>query len=206
MSDQALAAAITGLAGIVAAAIGILRRRDRGEILRARAVIRSDMPPIFAGARQFAECATVAAQQQLIQPIENAMSHGAAPLSSSQMIQAAGSDYDLDRIGLYLFEEYTGQPNPAARLLHLRHELERLKAEPYPRNLLALHHAARSLRTLAYTRPDILPTIRAAADLLREVSEFTRRYPHLQCAPDTRRNVARLMQLARIDSAVDRAA
>ncbi len=206
MSDQVLAAAITGVAGIVAALLGALRWRGRGEIQRKQSIIRSDVPPIFAGAREFVEGATFAAHQRLIQPIETAMRQGNAPLSSSQMIQAAGSEYDLDRIGLYLFEEHSALPNPAARLLHLRHELERLKAEPYPRNLLALHHAARSLLTLARQRPDLLPVVREAADLLREVNEFTQRYPHLKCAFDTRRNIARLMRLARIDPAVDRAA
>ena len=194
MSDQVLAALITGLAGIVATVIGLWwRERTQGRALRPLA--SGSAPPIFDAARQFARFATPAQQQTAIQPIEVALSHGTIMLTNRQMELAAGSDWELDRIGLYLFEEYTAQPNAAARLLHVRHEFERLRLATGPRSPLPLFYALRSLLALLRRQPTLLEPQGEDVEMLHTLRHFAAKHPQLDPDQELRRLVERLLAL-----------
>lgn len=195
MHDQVIAAIITGGAAIIAALIGLLRWRGRSNRAARQAVVRGDTPPIFTAARAFATFTTQAEQQRAIQPIEVAMIHGAATLSTSQIVQCAGSSWELDRIGLYLFEEYNPQPNMVQRALHVRHELELIKALPNPRNLLPLHYAVRSLWALTVQQPQQCAKLPDCADLLHELARTMPRYSYLAHSDDIQRRAKQLINL-----------
>lgn len=192
--EDTLAVVLAGLATSLAALAGrqAVHERQAG---RRGPIAPGERPPIFRDAVVFARCRNPARHHRLIAAIETACRRGELQLSSSQQIQAAGSPWMLDRIGLYLYEEATDIRNPAARLLHLRHELEQLKESAAPHNLLALHYAARSLLTLARRHPELLPGLRNADALLHEVLGLSQRQAQLAWAHATRCNVARLLIL-----------
>ncbi|WP_026370489.1 hypothetical protein [Kallotenue papyrolyticum] len=192
--EDTLAVVIAGLATSLAALAGRQAARERQAARRAT-IAPGERPPIFRDAAVFARCCDPGQQQRLIGMIEAACRRGALRLSSSQQVQAAGSPWMLDRIGLYLYEEAANIRNPAARLLHLRHELEQLKETAAPRTLLALRYAARSLLTLARRHPELLPRLRDADALLHEVIALTQRHAQLPWARATRCDVARLLIL-----------
>ncbi len=193
MSDQVIAALITGFAGIVAALIGLRWRAWNRTAERSFTSGRE--PPIFDAARQFAEFTTLEQKKKTIQPIEVALSQGTAALTTNQMEACACSDWELDRIGLYLFEEYTAQPNHAARLMHVRHEYERLRAALYPHSSLALFYALRSLLVLAKHRPELGESIGDSAELLLDIVRFVDKHPHLDPDRELQRLVGKLLGL-----------
>lgn len=194
MSDQVLAALITGVCGIIAAAIGLIYRWQRARE-RRRMLAPGNAPPVFAAARNFAKSATIEQQKRAIQQIEVALSHGSLMLSSYQMEQCAGSDYELDRIGLYMFEEYTAQPNQAARVLHVLHEWDRLKSATVSRSVLPLTYAVRSLTSLARQQPVLPPRLRESAEVLHEIRCFVREEAALDLRDELAREVARLLAI-----------
>ena len=193
MSDQVIAALITGVAGIIAALIG-LRWREWSKA-SGRPVASGTEPPIFDAARQFAKFTTLEQKKKTIQPIEVALSHGTVALTINQMEACASSEWELDRIGLYLFEEYTAQPNHIARLMHVRHEYERVRAATYPRSSLPLVYALHSLLVLARQQPLLAEAVGEGAELLVDIMRFCGKHPHLDPDHEIRRLVDKLLGL-----------
>lgn len=192
MSDQITAALITGTCGIIAAVIGLLRWRRR-ERQRQRLLNTGHETPIFAAARAFAKSTTVEQQRKAIQQIEVALSHGSLLLSGYQMEQCAGSDWELDRIGLYLYEEYTAQPNQAARALHVQHEWDRLKVAATPRSTLPLLYSVRSLERLVRQQPHISATLWESTETLYDIKQHLHTHSHLDPDKALLREVDRLL-------------
>ncbi len=195
MSDQVIAALITGLAGIVAALIA-LRWREWNRT-GDPSFTSGREPPIFDAAREFASSATLEQKKKTIQPIEVGLSHGTATLSTTQMEACAGSDWELDRIGLYLFEEYTAQPNHTARLMHVRHEYERMRATIYPRSSLALFYALRSLLVLVKHQPELVASVGESTELLCDIARFVDKHPQLDPDRELQRLVGKLVGVLR---------
>lgn len=189
MSDQVIAAIITGIAAIIAAGIGLLRWHDRAQRFGGRVIASGREPPIFDAARAFARFSTLAEKKTAIQPIEVALSHGSVTLTNDQIEYCGASEWELDRIGLYLFEEYTAQPHHAVRVLHVRHEYERLRAATYPRSSLPLLYATRSLVTLLKQQRQLAIDLHEHADLFQEIRDFLRKHPHI----DTDAELVRLV-------------
>lgn len=174
MTDQVIAALITGGAGILAALIGLVRWRTRVQEHGVRIVTAMNTPPIFEAARLYATCTTLEDKKKLIQQIEVGLSHGTVRLTTLQMEQCAGSDWELDRIGLYLFEEYTAQPNPTTRLLHVQHEFDLLQASTTARSPLPLLYAVRSLLKMAHQQTALRPLIREHVEVLSAIKQYLR--------------------------------
>lgn len=192
MSDQVWAALITGGCAIIAAAVGLLRWRGTR---RSGLLTPASSPPIFRAARHFRAAGTSMEQQQAIQQIEVALSHGSLLLSSYQMEQCAGSEYELDRIGLYLFEAYTAQPHHAMRVLHLRHEWERLRGQPAARAALPLLYALRSVTRLAHPHAPLPPALHESAEVLHEIARFVRADPALDPDREIAREAEKLLRI-----------
>ncbi|MDP9315649.1 MAG: hypothetical protein M3R24_33105 [Chloroflexota bacterium] len=192
MSDQVIAAMITGIAAIIAAGIGLLRWREHAQRFNGRALASGLEPPIFDAARMFARFSTLAEKKTAIQPIEVALSHGSVSLTNRQMEYCAASEWELDRIGLYLFEEYTAQPHHAVRMLHVRHEYERLRVATFPRSSLPLLYATRSLVTLLKQQRQLAFDLHEHADLFHEINQFLRKHPQIDADAELVRLVDKL--------------
>lgn len=193
MSDQVIAALITGIAAIIAAGIGLIRWQERVQRASGRVIAAGQEPPIFDAARLFARFSTLAEKKTAIQPIEVALSHGSVTLTTRQMEYCAMSDWELDRIGLYLFEEYTAQPQHAVRVMHVRHEYERLRTATFPRSSLPLLYATRSLLTLLKQQRQLAVTLQEQADLFQEIRHFVRNHPHIDVDTELERLMNKLI-------------
>lgn len=130
-----------------------------------------------------------------------AISSGSVRLSRGQIEQAAGSEWELDRIGLYVFEEYSAHTDHGARCLHLEHEFERVRLDPAPRSLLPLHYAIRSLLVLARQQASIPVCLQDRSDLIHTIATFLAQRPQLDPYGETARSAQRLALLIDGDAA-----
>lgn len=171
MSDQIVAAIITGSCAVAAALIGLLARRLRDE--RRAGLAPGSAPPVFRGARAYASASGVGGRRRYVQEIELALSHGGLWLSPEQQVACAGSEWALDRIGLYLFEAAHGTTRPEERMLHLRHEWERTTNGAGWPSTPALRYALLALLA-ARSEPATQRVLNENAALLHELRRFLR--------------------------------
>ncbi len=195
MTDQVIAALITGGAGVLAALIGLVRWRIRTQEQGGWIVGAATTPPIFESARFFSTCTTLEDKKKAIQQIEVGLSHGTVRLTNMQMEQCAGSDYELDRIGLYLFEEYTAQPNPVSRLLHVQHEFDLISAATTARSPLPLFYALRSLLKMLNQHDALRPLVREQIELLNAIKHRLSHRLHDSHSVDIPRVIDKLIAL-----------
>jgi hypothetical protein len=85
-------------------------------------------------------------KKQLIRHYQdNFIKTGEFSLSQDQMLKCAGSEWEFDRILLYLFEEMKNTAQIPARLEHIAAEKESLDAANWKGSLAPLHYAVRSV-------------------------------------------------------------
>jgi len=191
MSDQIVAAMITGGCAVVAALIGLLARHLRDE--RRVALAPGTEPPVFRGARAYAAAGDVAGRRRYIHEIELGLSRGYLWLTPEQQAACAGSEWALDRIGLYLFEAAHGHTRPEERLLHVRHEWERSTNGVANRPTLPLRYALLGLLA-ARSEPAMQRLLYDNATLLADIRRFLRAQ---DSDAEALRAVERLLSLVR---------
>jgi hypothetical protein len=76
---------------------------------------------------------------------DNRIKSGEFSLSPDQMLKCAGSEWEFDRILLYLFEQIKDRSDIPSRLEHIAAEKERLDAANWKSSLTPLHYAVRSV-------------------------------------------------------------
>jgi hypothetical protein len=107
-------------------------------------------------------------RKQLAQRVESTIGKGHY-LTADEVTRADAGPYELDRIGLYLFEEQVGKwPND--RSVHVRHEFERIEISPRAPSLMPLHYALRSFqRCIRQNRSELAPEER---ELLEHIHDY----------------------------------
>ncbi len=190
MSDQIVAAMITGGCAVLAALIGLLARRLRDE--RRASLAPGTEPPVFRAARAYA-AADVAGGRRFIQQIELSLAHGLLWLTPEQQAACAGSEWALDRIGLYLFEAAHSFTRPEERMLHVRHEWERATNGAGQPSTPALRFALLSL-SAARSEPAMPHQLNNNAALLADVRRYLRSHG---ADPEALRVVESLLLLVR---------
>lgn len=171
MSDQVIAAMITGGCAVIAALIGLLARHLRDE--HRASLAPGTEPPVFRSARAYEAATDIARRRRYVQEIELGLSRGVLWLTPEQQGACAGSDWALDRLGLYLFEAVHGQTRPEERMLHVRHEWERAAngvAEP---SWLPLRYALLGLLAARF-EPGMQRLLDDNAALLGDIRRFLR--------------------------------
>jgi hypothetical protein len=86
-------------------------------------------------------------QKEIIHNLQYQFQYGGKKLSRRQMEACATSPKILDRIGLYLFEEFNPKIGYEKRYLGVNQEWERWKAGSFSGSRRTLHYAVRSLRS-----------------------------------------------------------
>src|SRR5687767_14263063 len=93
--------------------------------------------PVFAESERFSSLAEFAQKKELVHTFEAAIQGGQMALDKDQRQRAATSKWELDRIVLYLAEEYDrSAPDYPTRLLRVRQEFEKLRAVSFEASLM----------------------------------------------------------------------
>lgn len=137
-------------------------------------VPHAEPAPVFEESREFARLDVVEGtveRKRIAQRIERKIKNGAM-LSKQQALDAAGSPWELDRIGLYLWETSLGLWPEDEPEVHVRHEFDlllRVKASKVT-SRMPLYYAVESWEVcLRQRKIDPGPP---AEELLAEVEEF----------------------------------
>ena len=104
-------------------------------------------PPVFEESLEFAELdphSASARRTLLAQQVSRKIQNGLY-LTKRDIEKADAGDYELDRIGLYVWEGISGRW-PQERCVHVEHEFELAKASGNAPSLMALGHALESFQ------------------------------------------------------------
>ena len=124
-----------------------------GAGLFAFAVIRSNEqeqnsaqianPPVFGQSSVFQRLRTFDEKKSIAQNLEQAMTNGARILTDDETNACAGSSWDLDRIGLYIWERHQRclKPDP---LINVRQEFQRIEAQKSKPSLMPMYYSLES--------------------------------------------------------------
>lgn len=153
--------------------------------------------PVFEESRPFSELDPFSqneGRKKLAQQLERRIQKGDHQLTAADLDRADAGDYELDRIGLYFWEEHTGQW-PKERIVHVRHEFERIRNAGKPRSLMPLHYALRSFeKCLRQERSE--PASDERQDVLEPILKYVIARPEIDQGDEVKDRVRSLLQNA----------
>ncbi len=164
-----------------------LLSRMRASSMVAQLERRATSPPILGPfAKDFEKTDNI---KRYTRPLQSAFRERRATLTPDQEMACLASKYKLDRLALYLFQEASGQGDPAARLSYVQQEYDATSRKNFELGLVLMHYSLRSLKELLVVNPSLEDRIRSRVPDLAAMYERINGFPNIDESKHVRNNL-----------------
>jgi hypothetical protein len=146
-------------------------------------------------AKRYSELSTQDEKKNLIRPVGQGFASGTISLTRPQMEVCAGSDWEFDRIALYLFREANLGSDLDARLRSIEQEWDEVTAKDFKGSLVPLHYYIRSFLRLIEKKPVLAGEARTRVDWFRRMLNTLRFKPHLDEGNHVKGNLESIIRI-----------
>jgi hypothetical protein len=182
---------LLAVALVIAVVATLSKKSDPAPLPQPLAAAR----PVFEDSIRFAGLDPFTSNEQrksLAQQLEGRIGKGDVTLTRTEAGRADAAEYELDRIGLYFWEEHIGDW-PSERGIHVRHEFERIKNAGKPKSLMPLHYALRAFdKCLRQARSE--PSVEEKNEVLNPILSYVAARPEMDTTNDIKSRLEQLLQ------------
>jgi hypothetical protein len=151
---------------------------------------------VFEQATHFSGLTSITEKKRLIHDIEYKINENQFDLSDDEMTRCARSVLELERIGLYIYEEHKSTSNIMIRILHVRHEFELVRTSTETKSLIPLHYAVRSILKSSQRNLDYKAALIENINLFEELLEFLKVRTDVDKGGEIKGNLNKILQLS----------
>jgi hypothetical protein len=156
-----------------------------------------EAPVLGSQARAFEAAPTFAVKKErFLLPLQNDIRRGRRRPSRRELEDCSRSEWDLDRVALYLAAEDSTEPVLSELLFYIEQEEERIVASDHNRSTIPIYYAVRALKSRISRELDVPRDLQAEMkEQFRALLDYLTRHPQLDGDGQVKKNLRRTLDL-----------